>query len=84
MGIAFELILLILFVFGFLMADGRIPVPKAQREEFRSWQYRNGNLIKMLCAMTVILLIGAIIIKYIHYRSKTGPGLDGGLMTGLF
>ncbi len=68
-GIAFEVILIVLFVLGYLSIDGRIFSNRRQSEDYEEWRLRNGRIVKMVCIMTIIVLLASIFSKYIQFTN---------------
>ncbi len=69
-GIAFELVLIVLFSLGCLSLDGRIQLG-ATNEDFEEWRWRNGRMLKLICIMTIIVLLASILSKYFQYFHTT-------------
>lgn len=68
-GIAFEVILIVLFVLGYLSIDGRIFSNRRQSEDYEEWRLRNGRIVKMVCIMTIIVLLASVFSKYIQFTN---------------
>jgi len=68
-GIAFEIVLIILFVLGYLSIDGRIKPNRNPSADYEEWRLRNGKIVKLVCIMTIIVLLASIYAKYTQYSA---------------
>ena len=75
-GIAFEIILIILFVMGYLSMLGKIRLGW-QGDDYEDWRQKNGKVVRMVCIMTIIVLLASIFAKYQQFFGDAPvPGLN--------
>lgn len=73
-GIAFELTLIIIFSGGFLLMNGNIKMSQTA-DDFEDWRRRNGQVIKYICILTIIMLLASIVSKYLHFIAPEAPSV---------
>lgn len=67
-GIAFELTLLVVFSLGFFIMNGNIKMFMG-RDDFEEWRLKNGNLIKFICLLTILMLLASVFAKYMQFHA---------------
>lgn len=74
-GITFEIVLIIIFGVGYFVMRGAITIGEPT-PDFISWRQRNGRIVRMVCIMTIVVLLASIISKYTQYNYEPAPTLQ--------